>query len=337
MINIQDVAGLESDLKKVNTHIERLCKSDSPAMQKMMDWVLEARGKQIRPILTLLCSRLKDKKVDATETAAVIEICHTASLIHDDIIDEADERRGQLSVQKKFGREMAVYAGDFMIFSTIGRTGLMNKPWYRSMFAKLEIMCNGEIGQFENRYNTGITEKDYINNIIGKTSAMFSIACGAGAYEGKCSDIEREAVEVFAEKFGLLFQLRDDLMDFVSTSTLYKKTVHNDFWCGYYTLPAIHTFTHPQYGPELRGIASKIQSGMRDKEIDLRIDELINISGGCQYTLSLIDKYAEEAKAALRIFKDSISKEKIVEIVAALQASAHRSAGQTNERKTNRW
>ena len=100
-------------------------------MQNMMDCILVARGKQLRPILTVLCSKLKGKRVDATEIAAVIDICHTASLIHDDIIDEADIRRGELSLQKKFGKEMAVYAGDFMIFATIGRTNLMNKPWYK--------------------------------------------------------------------------------------------------------------------------------------------------------------------------------------------------------------
>ena len=115
----------------------------------MLDWVLNARGKQIRPILTLLCARLKGKAVDATEVAAVIEICHTASLIHDDIIE----------------------------------------------------------------------------NILGKTSAMFSIACGSGAYEGKCKDSEVLAAERFAEKFGLLFQLRDDLLDFVSTDDLVYCTV----------------------------------------------------------------------------------------------------------------
>lgn len=115
MISVQEVPGLKDELLQVNRHMERLCMSNSPSMQKMVDWVLNARGKQIRPILTLLCSRLKGKKVDATEVAAIIEICHTASLIHDDIIDDTDMRRGQLSVQKKFGREMAVYCGDFMI------------------------------------------------------------------------------------------------------------------------------------------------------------------------------------------------------------------------------
>lgn len=159
-------------------------------------------------ILTLLCSRLKGKKADATEVAAIIEICHTASLIHDDIIDDADTRRGQLSVQKKFGREMAVYCGDFMIFAAMGRTDLRIKPWYRAMFSRLEMMCDGEISQYDNQYNTDINEEKYMENIVGKTSAMFIIACEAGAYEGKCDLDEIEAIDEFAKNLGLLFQIR---------------------------------------------------------------------------------------------------------------------------------
>ena len=208
MISIQEVPGLADELLQVNRHMERLCRSNSPSMQKMVDWVLNARGKQIRPILTLLCSRLKGKKVDATEVAAIIEICHTESLIHDDIIDDADTRRGQLSVQKKFGREMAVYCGDFMIFAAMGRTDLRIKPWYRAMFSRLEMMCDGEISQYDNQYNTDIKEEKYMENIVGKTSAMFSIACEAGAYEGKCDPDEIEAIDEFAKNLGLLFQIR---------------------------------------------------------------------------------------------------------------------------------
>lgn len=323
MIYIKDVPDLEEELQMVNKHIERLCRSGNESMQKMMDWVLAARGKQIRPILTLLCAKLKGRKVDATEIAAVIEICHTASLIHDDIIDEADTRRGQLSVQKKFGKEMAVYAGDFMIFATIGRTDLKNKPWYRTMFDKLEIMCDGEVGQFENQYNTEITEEKYICNILGKTSAMFGIACGAGAYEGKCNNSERKALENYAESFGLLFQLRDDLMDFISTGDLSLKTIHNDFWCGYYTLPAIYTFADAQYGEELKKIALAIRKGEHTNETDKRVTELIRISGGCQYTLTLIDKYADIAKTSLEVFEDSIAKRKLVELVENIREDAH--------------
>ena len=305
---MMDMPEINTELQMVNTHIERLCRSNSESMQKMLDWVLKARGKQIRPLLTLLCARLKGKSVDVTEIAAVIEICHTASLIHDDIIDEADTRRGQLSVQKKFGREMAVYAGDFMIFAAISRTGLRKKPYYGSIFEQLERMCDGEVSQFEHRYDTEITEEKYIENIIGKTSAMFCIACGTGAYEGRCNDSEILAVEQYAEKFGLVFQLRDDLMDFLPTDDLSEKTIHNDFWCGYYTLPAIHTFSDCRNGAELKQIAEDIKKGLYSELTDKRIAELINASDGFGYTLRMIDEYAKEAKQALNVFKDSIGK-----------------------------
>ena len=119
IMDLEGLSLLEPELARVNQHIERMFQSQNPSMQKILQWVLQARGKQLRPILTLLCAKLAGKQIDATEIAAVIEICHTASLLHDDVIDEAELRRGQLPVQKKFGREMAVYAGDFMIFSAI--------------------------------------------------------------------------------------------------------------------------------------------------------------------------------------------------------------------------
>ena len=319
-----DMPEINTELQMVNTHIERLCRSNSESMQKMLDWVLKARGKQIRPLLTLLCARLKGKSVDVTEIAAVIEICHTASLIHDDIIDEADTRRGQLSVQKKFGREMAVYAGDFMIFAAISRTGLRKKPYYGSIFEQLERMCDGEVSQFEHRYDTEITEEKYIENIIGKTSAMFCIACETGAYEGKCSDSEISAIKRYAENFGLIFQLRDDLMDFLPTDDLPKKIVHNDFWNGYYTLPAIYTFSDCSNGAKLRQIAMDIKNGLYSELADNRIAELISSADGFGYTLTRIDQYAEEAKQSLNVFKDSIARKKLLELVDTVQLSAHR-------------
>lgn len=323
MINIEDVPGLAAELQRVNAHMERLCHSNCASLQKMLDWVLQARGKQIRPILTLLCARLKKKEADATEIAAVIEMCHTASLIHDDIIDEADSRRGQMSVQKKFGKEMAVYAGDFIIFSAISRTGVGKKSWYSSMFKQLERMCDGEVSQFDHRFDVDITEEKYIENVIGKTSALFRVACGAGAYEGKCNNSEIRAVEQFAEKFGLVFQLRDDLLDFLSTDALSKKTIHNDFLCGYYTLPAIYTFSDALNGPELREIALAVRAGGDREEANRRITELIRDAEGFGYTLMRIDQYAGEAKLSLEPFKNSIAKEKLMDLVENIRLSAH--------------
>lgn len=315
MIDFTDMPEMTEGLNKVNQHIERLCHSNNSSMQKVIDWVLQARGKQIRPILTILCSMLKGKKVDVTEMASVIEICHTASLVHDDVIDDADERRGQLSVQKKFGREMAVYAGDFMIFVTLGRTELRLKPWYHDMFQKLEVMCDGELAQFDNRYNVNVSEAQYINNIIGKTSSMFGIACVAGAYEGGCNREERKALGDFAINFGLLFQMRDDLMDFVCTNDVSLKTVQNDFKSGYYTLPAIYAFSHPVYGDDLVEIANRINAGGYANGDDQQVYTLIQKSGGFQYTRKMIGDYAQRAKDSLSLFSRSKAKDKLVMLV----------------------
>ena len=95
-----------------------------------------------------------------------------------------------------------------MIFAAMGRTDLRIKPWYRAMFSRLEMMCDGEISQYDNQYNTYINEEKYMENIVGKTSAMFIIACEAGAYEGKCDLDEIEAIDEFAKNLGLLFQIR---------------------------------------------------------------------------------------------------------------------------------
>ena len=299
---------MNTELQMVNAHIDRLCQSNSESMQKLLDWVLSARGKQICPLLTLICERLNGKSVDVTEIAAIIEMCHTASLIHDDIIDEADTRRGQLSVQKKFGREMAVYAGDFMIFAAISRTGIRKKHYYSSIFEQLERMCDGEVSQFEHRFDIEISEEKYIENIIGKTSAMFCIACEAGAYEGKCSDNEISAIKRYAENFGLIFQLRDDLMDFLPTGDL----------------PGIHTFSDCRYGAELRKIAMDIKNGLYSELADNRIAELISASDGFQYTLRIMDEYAKEAKQGLDVFKDSTARQKLLELVETVRLNAHK-------------
>ena len=149
-------------------------------------------------------------------------------------------------------------------------------------------------------------------------------ACEAGAYEGKCSDNEISAIKRYAENFGLIFQLRDDLMDFLPTGDLPGKIVHNDFWNGYYTLPAIHTFSDCRYGAELRQIAMDIKNGLYSELADDRIAELISASNGFQYTLRMMDEYAKEAKEGRDVFKDSTARQKLLELVETVRLNAHK-------------
>ena len=212
-----------------------------------------------------------------------------------------------------------------MIFSAISRTSLVNKPWYRELFGNLEILCEGEVGQFDNRFNTEISEEQYLQNIVGKTCSVFRIACLAGAYEGKCNKVERQAAEHFAESLGLAFQLRDDLMDFIATDADATKTIHQDFSCGYYTLPAIHTFTYPSCGELLRKIAADLQSGVRCREeAAAEISKLIEDADGYGYTMRLIRGYCEEAIRALNVFRDSEAKQCLKQIVESVCKGAER-------------
>ena len=309
---------LEKELLEVNNHIDRLCFTANPTMNEVMGYILSNKGKQIRPILTILCSRLKGRKPDVSEIAAVIEICHTASLIHDDIIDKADMRRGKMSVYKKFGSEMAVYAGDFMIFATLGRTDLRLKPWYRDMFSKLEKMCEGEVSQFDNEYNFDITENDYFNNILGKTSAMFGIACCSGAIEGGCSKEDLARVEQFANDLGILFQLRDDLFDFINTKEQSLKSVQGDFRSGYYTLPAIYTFKSFNK-LKLIEMAAKFDAGI---DATKETYNIIEEAGGFAYTKGKIYEYYERLKRDLSYFANNDARKHLTSLVDYLYNSA---------------
>ena len=319
MIDFSDVEGISEELAEVNQHINRLLFTRNESMNAVMQWVLASRGKQIRPLLVLLCSRLNKNHVDVTEMAAIIEICHTASLVHDDVIDDADERRGQLSVQRKFGREMAVYAGDFMIFATLGRTDLRLKPWYRDMFSNLEVMCEGELSQFDHQYDTFITEDQYIQNVIGKTSSMFTIACVSGCYEGKCTDRQIQMMRDFSRDFGLFFQLRDDLMDFLSCTEESKKSVQSDFRSGYYTLPAIVCFQDPEKGNELRSLAGKCRQGCKDHFDSATMCKLIRDAGGFEYTYNKIQNYANVLKKDLEVFPQTPARDKLIDLVEYLK------------------
>ena len=311
---------INKELAGVNGHIRRICTSRVDSMQKMMDCVLESKGKQLRPILTILCSRLTGKKPDVQELAAVIEICHTASLIHDDIIDEGEMRRGAPSIQKRFGKEMAVYAGDFMIFSAIGRTRLVNKLWYREVFDKLEAMCDGEVKQYDNRYNTELKETQYISYIKGKTSSLFEIACLSGIKAARAPHFQVSAIKKFSESFGILFQLRDDYFDFLSSEEEYKKTVASDFRNGYYTMPVICAFNNEKTSDRMKEIA-RDRTGRSNSGWD-EILSLIREADGFSYTRNSIRDHARCAIDALKAFPESESKKILENLIAYLLSTA---------------
>lgn len=319
---------MKTELENVNKHISRLLKSDDALMQEIMDYVVQASGKQLRPCLLMLFSGIEKEAPEAAEFAAIVEIIHMASLVHDDIIDDADTRRGQLSVQKKYGRHMAVYAGDYMLFAAIKNCTVINDRKYQRLFSSLTGLCNGELGQESLRYNPDVTVEKYIHNITGKTATMFELACELGASLSTKKEKIVEAAAVYGKALGILFQIRDDLLDFDFKNQLNKPT-SADFVNGIYTMPVIYALQSSETRKEILEVKEQTKDVLTAENAE-RIIKAVNGAEGFEKTLESARGYLVQAKNALAEIKTKntrfkeITEEMLDELFGDIRARCER-------------
>lgn len=301
---------LQREVPEFNSHIDRILRSDNPKMTEIISWVLQSRGKQIRPKLLCLCSKFGKPNQNITKIAAMIEILHTASLIHDDIIDNSKLRRGYLSVQEKFGKHMAVYAGDYMIFCIVNEA--IHDPSYRKyhkLFSIVKEMCYGELGQDAVLYRMDISENDYINNIIGKTAILFQNACELGAQLSKAPEHLVTALSNYGKNLGLLFQIRDDLLDYTSTELNLGKPVLSDFQQGIYTLPLIYAFKDIDSKDKLYAISQQTQNKELTLDQAKKIINIVENSKGLEKTKLKADEFFCSALSSVELLPDQPEKD----------------------------
>lgn len=216
----------------------------------VLDDATSTRGKMLRPRLLLAAGAFGPDFELAQDRlcklAAMVELTHLASLIHDDIVDDAPYRRGVPSIQGKYGKDAAVYAGDFIMSRISFYIAQEDMNQAGAVLARtVEEMCAGEIGQALARYREDVSLCDYMRNIHGKTAALFMAACRIGAMESGCDPDRVCAVERLGECLGLMFQLRDDVLDFTADTGTIGKTVHKDFQEGIYTMPVLCALEQP--------------------------------------------------------------------------------------------
>lgn len=228
----------------------------------ILEDALDTSGKMIRPRLLLLCAAFgsdwRAQRERLCTLAAMVELSHLASLIHDDIIDDADQRRGRASLQSRYGKDAAVYAGDYLMarLQYFQAAEGLNRP-AAILSQAIQGMCAGEIGQALCRYRVDTTLSQYLANIRGKTVELFQAACRIGAIEGGCSEEEIRLLERFGQSLGTLFQLRDDLLDFTADPAQLGKTTHKDFRDGIYTMPVLCALRAPEGRRELLPLMEK--------------------------------------------------------------------------------
>jgi heptaprenyl diphosphate synthase len=273
---------MEDLLEKIKYNIISIVDNQFTESQvgSVLDYAISSLGKMVRSRLLILCASLADdfeeKKEEVCTLAALVELVHLSSLIHDDIVDDANYRRGLLSVQAKFGKDAAVYAGDYIISKVYY---FMAKNFMREeamiLVKCIEKMCRGEIGQDLSKYDEDVSLERYLSNIDGKTAALFRSSCILG---GKLADLNEDEIlrlSDFGTNFGVMFQLLDDMLDFTSDFEKIGKEIHKDFIEGIYTYPIIKVIENNKDNPNLKEILRKNKENSLLEEDLLKLREIV--------------------------------------------------------------
>ncbi len=261
--------------------------------------LIMAGGKRIRPGFVILAAKLGTYKRDKViPMAASIELLHTATLVHDDIIDESHVRRGKPTVQAKWGKDMAVYTGDFLFTKAFMMLSSKDSFKHLSFIARaMKEICEGEVSQYETKYNQNTTVFEYLKRSYRKTAVLFGMSMVIGGYESGCKKKVLHALGKFGGAYGMIFQMKDDLLDYEGTEENIGKPIGNDIREGMYTLPLLYALEDVHVKDEIKALLDKKQF-LSKEEID-QIIVLVKQSDGIDRTKELAHKFYKKAKQAL--------------------------------------
>ncbi|MBE6908221.1 MAG: polyprenyl synthetase family protein [Ruminococcaceae bacterium] len=283
---------------------------DVPAHDTLRTLLLECAensGKMLRPLMILMAAEDYDgqQRDKLLWSAAAGELLHTASLLLDDIIDGADTRRGKPSVQARYGAPVALCAGNHLVataYACLCDRGYTDVA--RDLMTVTQLVCDGEMLQDENRWNTEITEETYLRAVTGKTAAVFSFACEISSRISGHSERTQDTMRAFGETVGVMFQIRDDVLDWSMDGRKLGKPSGEDFINGIYTLPAICAFRSAEHGEALRGFAAKRQA-LSPPEL-AQVRRLVEASGGLDGARAAADRLADRARELLDSLSPSV-------------------------------
>lgn len=314
---------VEKEIKLVEDHLKTNLIDDSPFVGDLLAQIFQAGGKRIRPSMTLLAAAAtaEDAKPNRLHIilAVLTEFIHTASLVHDDVIDQATLRRGQETLNYRFNERLAVLTGDLLFAqASICLSRLMN-PTIVGIYGKvLGDLCAGEIGQMGQKFSTAIDWNGYINKSVNKTASLFAAGSQSAAILSAANDDVIMALETFGLNLGIGFQIVDDLLDVCRSADELGKPVGSDLANGIITAPAI--FVLEQNDAPARKLAHLIKSrAVQSKEGNAEAREIIAAAGGLLKTGQLSRRYAELSKKSLlsvprSCYRDSL--EMLIDYVA---------------------
>jgi octaprenyl-diphosphate synthase len=295
---------ITEELREFEAHFKDAVKSRVALLDRIMQYIVKRKGKQMRPMFVLLSAKLGGKVNESTYRAAsLVELVHTATLVHDDVVDDSMERRGFFSVNALWKNKIAILVGDYLLSKGL-LLSLTNRDYrvLEILTEAFKLMSEGELLQFEKSRKLNLDEAVYYEIIKGKTASLLASACAAGASTTFTDPADIEKMKLFGEKVGMAFQVKDDLFDYGALDV--GKPTGNDIKEKKLTLPLIYTLNH--CGPDVRRkLIYIVKNENTDKDKVKFVLDTVTQCGGIRYATEKMLAFRDEALDVLYTFPDS--------------------------------
>jgi heptaprenyl diphosphate synthase len=303
---------LKKDIQLIEDQLVQSVSSGNSFIQTAGMELLKAGGKRIRPVFVLLSAQFGSYDIhQIKKTAAALELIHMASLVHDDVVDDADMRRGRQTVKAKYDSKIAMYTGDYIFASALKLMTEIDIPRAHQILAQgMKEMCLGEIEQIKEQFDTDQNVRKYFKRIKRKTALLIAMSCQLGAITSKSDIAVQKLLYEFGYCVGMAFQITDDILDFTASEKQLGKPAGSDLKQGNITLPALYTlYKYPE-------IKDQLNLYYQNKEEALLNDILkaVKRNGGISYASSISENYLNRAKKAARLLPDTEARDSLLKL-----------------------
>ncbi len=304
---------VNNELGQVEAELIKSIDTELPLLEQAATHLVKAGGKRLRPAFVLLSAKIfSDDVTYAIPLAVSLELIHMASLVHDDVIDNSDLRRGQPTVKSQWGNRLSIYTGNYVLAKSMCLADYYQSRDVIDVMARTSMsICEGEIKQMRSCYDVNQGLKDYLRRIERKTALLISVSCQLGAMISSAEERYIEALRKYGYYLGMAFQITDDILDFVADEEILGKPVGSDIRQGVITLPAIYALKCSSNSGKLASLLASPRSCAEQAE---EIVELVNDSDGIDYAYYASNRYAEKALRQLESLPDMPVKESLYKI-----------------------
>lgn len=305
---------IEQELNLFESKFRASMKSSVPLLDTIMNYIIKRKGKQIRPIFVFFSAKLFDGITDATHRgASLVELLHTATLVHDDVVDDSDERRGFFSINALWKNKIAVLVGDYLLSRGL-LLSVQNKDYQLLEIVSFAVkeMSEGELLQIEKTRNLNLSEEVYYDIIRKKTASLIASCCAIGAASAGANAEQIEQMRLFGEKIGIAFQMKDDLLDYGDEDIGKPRGI--DLKEKKLTLPIIYTLNQAESSVRNKMI-NTIKNHHNNKKKVAEVIDYVNAHQGIAYTKTVMKKYISDALDILDKLPENPHKKNVKELV----------------------